>query len=245
VEYPDVRMRVADFVVRLEDGRIVHIELQSGPDPDMPWRMLEYYHAIRRTYKQAPVQFVIYVGKGSNTIKADIEEENLSFHYTVMDMREVSAELLLESDSIGDNLLAVLCEMKDPRAVIRTVVERVNRAPEKQRSDLIAKLMILSELRNLEPVVLEEVERMPITVNLMESEYWRGVLEKARKQGAAEGLAEGLAEGRSELLRCLLEQRFVNLPGWVAERLRTADADTLDRWALRLSNSLSVDDVIH
>jgi len=38
---------------------------------------------------------------------------------------------------------------------------------------------------------------MPITINLLESEYWRGVCE----QGKTEGRTEGESKGRSNLLR--------------------------------------------
>ena len=40
VEYPTVQMRRPDLVVRLTDGRLYHLELQSANDPAMPWRML-------------------------------------------------------------------------------------------------------------------------------------------------------------------------------------------------------------
>jgi len=261
VEFPDVRRRVADLVVRLEDGRIAHFELQSGADSEMPWRMLEYYFLIRKTYKQAPLQFVIYVGNESNPIRSAILEKDLSFSYTVIDLRRVSAEFLLESDLLGDNLLAILCDMKEnAQSVIQTVVERVKRAPEKERSDLITKLMILSELRSLEPDVLREVRRMPITVNLLESEYWRGVYEQGisegrnqgiavgrsegRNEGRSEGLSEGLSEGRNHLLRRQLERRFGPLPAWAMEKLRDANAATLDDWGLRLLDSSSLEEAL-
>ena len=42
VEYPSVRVRRPDLVTRLTDGRLYHLELESRPDADMPWGMLEY-----------------------------------------------------------------------------------------------------------------------------------------------------------------------------------------------------------
>lgn len=55
IEQPSVKMRRADLVVRLKDGRILHVELQSEDEEDMPWRMLEYYPPIRLAYGQAPI----------------------------------------------------------------------------------------------------------------------------------------------------------------------------------------------
>jgi len=61
------------------------------------------------------------VGRESNALKAEILERELDFRYTVMEMRGVSAELLLGSDSLSDNVLAILGDMKDARTVIRTI----------------------------------------------------------------------------------------------------------------------------
>jgi len=54
VEYPSVRLRRPDLAVRLTDGRLYHLELQSTNDATMPWRMLDYYSLLRQHYGQAP-----------------------------------------------------------------------------------------------------------------------------------------------------------------------------------------------
>jgi predicted transposase YdaD len=63
VEYPSVRLRKPDLVVRLAGGGVFHLELQSGPQDDMLWRMLEYYVLIYRQFGQTPAQRVLYVGE--------------------------------------------------------------------------------------------------------------------------------------------------------------------------------------
>ena len=70
VEYPAVRMRRPDLVVRLTDGRLYHLELQSDNDAAMPWRMLEYYGLLYQRYGQQPLQHVLYVGERSMTLAA-------------------------------------------------------------------------------------------------------------------------------------------------------------------------------
>ncbi|NJO18025.1 MAG: hypothetical protein HC877_20545 [Thioploca sp.] len=42
VEYPSVKDRRPDLVVRLTDGRLYHLELQTANDITMPQRMLDY-----------------------------------------------------------------------------------------------------------------------------------------------------------------------------------------------------------
>jgi len=46
-----------------------------------------------------------------------------------------------------------------------------------------------------------------------------------------EGLEEGLEQGERPVLQRLLTRRFGELPGWAAERLENASAETLDTWA--------------
>ena len=81
VEYPTVQMRRPDLVVRLTDGRLYHLELQSTNDPVMPWRMLEYFGLLCQHYGQPPLQQVLYVGEAPLTMPARLEYPTLSFQY--------------------------------------------------------------------------------------------------------------------------------------------------------------------
>ena len=85
VEYPSVRLRRPDLVVRLTDGRLYHLELQSTNDPTMPWRMLDYYSLLRQHHGQAPQQQILYVGEAPLALASHLTETTLSFHYEVID----------------------------------------------------------------------------------------------------------------------------------------------------------------
>ncbi len=61
--------------------------------------------------------------------------------------------------------------------------------------------------------------------------------------GKAEGKAEGEAKGRAALLARLLTRRFGRLPAAIGARLDAAPSDQLDRWAERLLDATSLDDV--
>ncbi len=71
VEYPSVKKRLPDLVLRLDDGGIYHLEIQNAGNSKMPWRMLEYYSLIRQHYNGSLRQQVLYVGLGA-TRKARI-----------------------------------------------------------------------------------------------------------------------------------------------------------------------------
>ncbi len=51
-----------DFVARLEDESILHIEIQSFNYPNIPLRTLRYYLAILERYPNTPIkQLLVYV----------------------------------------------------------------------------------------------------------------------------------------------------------------------------------------
>jgi predicted transposase/invertase (TIGR01784 family) len=67
---------------------------------------------------------------------------------------------------------------------------------------------------------------------------------KGMAAGEAKGMAAGEAKGRAETLLKLFSQRFGELSKDVERRVREADAETLDRWTLRVLDAKSLKDII-
>jgi predicted transposase YdaD len=253
VEHPSVRFRRPDLVLRLVDGRLYHLELQVTNDSEMPWRMLDYYALLTRHFGEPPLQQVLYAGPQAMTLEGGIQQPALQFRYEVSDIREMGADPLLESPSLDDNLLAILCRLDDPRRVLRRILERIGALPGKGQADAVTKLVILSELRGLSALVREEQRRMPIPIDssildhpmiqdlVLEREA--RVKEQGKQEGKAEGKAEGKVEGEAALLHRQLERRFGPLPEWAVSRLRAADSTVLETWGLRLIDAGSLEEV--
>ncbi|MCS7150323.1 MAG: hypothetical protein RMI93_06255, partial [Caldimicrobium sp.] len=53
--FPTTKERKADFVGRLEEGTIVHLEIQSTYDPTLPLRLIELYLRIYERYGAYPL----------------------------------------------------------------------------------------------------------------------------------------------------------------------------------------------
>jgi len=68
-------------------------------------------------------------------------------------------------------------------------------------------------------------------------------LVEGRMEGLVEGRMEGLVEGRAELLLNLLERRFGPMAADTGARVRGASVEQLDRWAERLLDAETLDDV--
>jgi hypothetical protein len=243
VEFPRTRNARADLLGRLEDGRLLHLELQGQNDSEMEWRLLDYYGLIRRQTGESPFQVVLYAGEEPLRMRDRIAERGLRFRYRLVDMREFEAEKLLASESISDNMMAILCRLQDRRDVVRRILARIDRIEGGRREDMLARLLVLSGLRGMEPVVLKESSVMALVIDPMKNSVLRKWYEEAFAKGHTEGHIAGHTAGHIAAIRKVLERRFGPLPGWVLERLASATSDQQERWLMRVLDAASLDDV--
>ncbi|WP_457624686.1 Rpn family recombination-promoting nuclease/putative transposase [Persephonella sp.] len=229
--FPAVKERKADLILQLEDGSIFHLELQTKNDKNMPFRMLEYYTLLKQKYQDKPVkQTVLFVGDGRPNMPNSLQVDNLSFSYQLIDIKTISCEELLKSDSLEDKILAVLCDVKDFEKYIKTLMEELSKLPEKERADYIRKLWITLDYRPKLMIKLNSIleeRKMPLTITeeMLEKNPF---FQKGKQEGLQEGLQKGLQEavvrlhkkGRSpeeisELLDIPLDEikKFLKLKG--------------------------------
>ncbi len=124
-EFQQVQARRADLLGVTSSGGLVHIELQSTHDGDMPLRMAEYAIAAYRQFSQLPTQIVLYVGEAPlrmvNVLRGpDPTDPDFAFRFSLVDFRDLDGGLLLNSDCVEDNVLAILTRLLDRRAVARS-----------------------------------------------------------------------------------------------------------------------------
>ncbi|HEY7390360.1 MAG TPA: DUF4351 domain-containing protein [Bryobacteraceae bacterium] len=233
VELPEVRNTRVDLLGETETGELLHIELQSSNDPRLPLRMAEYCLGVLRLFGRFPRQVLVYVGQASLKMEAELKGPALRYSYRLVDIRELDGERLLESPSVGDNIVAILARLRDPRAAVRRVVDRIARLSHAEREEALARLAILVGLRKLGEVLEEEVARMPITEDIMEHDLFGPRLRKAR--------AEGLQEGELTLLRRQIEKRFGPIPPGMQERLSALSPSQLEDLGERLLDAASLE----
>jgi len=206
---PSTELRV-DFLARLEDESILHMEFQSFNDTNMPWRMLRYYTAIAEKYKTHNIkQLVVYVGNEKLRMKSSLKIKNLVFKYEILDIRQIDCKVLLESPDPMDRLLACLCKVEDEVYLIEKLIKTMEGMNEEERKDYLLKALTLTELRpNLRIRLTEEVKPMPIVVRpediklskkkLRKDVLYRLGLEEGKQIGLEKGKQIGLEEGKKE-----------------------------------------------
>ncbi len=205
--FPSTELRV-DFLARLEDESILHIEFQSFNDPNMPFRMLRYYLAIWERYPTSSIkQLLVYVGNRKLRMKSRLRLRNLSFSYEMIDIRQIDCKVLLESPDPMDRLLACLCKVEDEAYLIEKLMRTMEGMNEEERKDYLLKALTLTELRpNLRIKLTEEVRHMPIVVRpediklpkkkLRKDILYRLGLEEGKHIGFQEGEVIGIEKGK-------------------------------------------------
>lgn len=236
-EFPDARDRRVDTLVRLADGRILHLEWQSVPDAAMPRRMLWYWLVITEAHPGVPLeQVVVQVGKAPR-LADRLDTDSLSFRYRVIDSRDLDPAPLLDSPAVEDNILAILSGRDHLTARIAAILARIARLEKRARRDALTKLLALASARGFVHLVLEEVKVMPLHIDISQDPY----LSELAHRNWAIGKAEGKAEGKALALIGLVERRFGALPPELRRRVLSAEPAAVDDWLNRILDADSLD----
>jgi hypothetical protein len=235
VESPTVSNRRVDLLGELPDRNLVHIELQSRNEKDVPLRMAEYLFGIGRQYGRLPRQIVLYVGEAPLRMKDRVEGPDVSVRFHMVDIRDLDGERLLASGNLGDNVLAVLTRLSEQPKVVRRILERIAAGQPEERDQALAELLILARLRRLSSEVKRETEKMPIMEDIMDHD----VIGPAIRQG----LRQGRVEGQVEMLLSQIEKRFGRIPPAVGQRIAALKPPQLKRAGLRLLDAQRIEDL--
>jgi predicted transposase YdaD len=242
-ELPKFQTTRADLLGTTEDDTLVHVELQSTNDATMAFRMADYALRIYSRFDQFPKQIVLYVGKAPMRMKSlwrEPDSGNPDFHYryTLVDIRDLDANLLLASPHIEDNVLAILTGLQNQAATVRQILERIANLEQPQRRNALAQLLVISKPRDLAKLIQEETRKMPILDDIMDHDVLGPVLRRGREEGRREA-----EEAVRRISRRWLERRFGIVPNWVDARLAALSASELEALNDRLPEVSDVKDL--
>ena len=125
VELPKVQNLRLDLLGETIDDELIHLELQSGNDSTMPLRMAEYCPGIFRLLGRFPRLVLLYVGDAPLRMGTELRGGGLSFHYEIVNIRTLDGDWLLESEEVGDNVIAILARLRDHKEAVRRIVTRL------------------------------------------------------------------------------------------------------------------------
>jgi hypothetical protein len=190
--------------------------------------MAEYCLGVFRLFGRFPQQVLLYVGEEPLRMATELRGGGLSFHYEAVDIRSLDGDRLLESEEVGDNVIAILAHLRDHKEAARKIVARLAGLKPAKRATALEQLLILAGLRRLEETVEREARKMPIHIDILENKV----------------LGREFKRGEVTVLRRQIEKRFGTLPDWVEERLATASTSQLDQWTLRILDAANLEDLL-
>jgi hypothetical protein len=227
VELPKVQNPRVDLLGQTADGGLIHIEIQSTNDDQMPLRMAEYCLAIYRLHGRFARQIVVYVGKRKLAMAAELNGPASHFRYGLVDLRELDNTSLLASHEVSDNVIGLLGRPAGAKA-LRRVLGRIAGMEPDQRVYYLRLLFVIAGLREWEEVLEREAKSVPFMIDIMENK----VLGRERRVGEL------------TLLRRQLDKKFGPVPAWVEERLSKATVPEIEDLALRLLDAATLDDLM-
>jgi predicted transposase/invertase (TIGR01784 family) len=201
--FPKTEERRADFVVELDGGEIFHLEVQTKEDKDMPLRMLKYAILIKELHNQFPKQMVLYLSE-KEIVDEPIATDTLKYNYATKYIKDIDCHILMQSDDINDNILAVLCKIEDFDRFIKKLKERLFALKEHKRKDYMQKLAFLLRLRPNLYAKIEQMDRgdrfMPLILEEKRDPlYQKGMtigIEKGIERGIERGIEKGIKKGQ-------------------------------------------------
>ncbi|MBB3840046.1 hypothetical protein FHS57_004059 [Runella defluvii] len=148
---PDVLKKVTDTK---GDTFVLQIEFQVRDEPEMVYRMLEYYGMLERKYRTPIRQFVIFLGSGNPKMPTELDRERLKFSYPLVSLSTLDYHIFLNSDKPEEIILGILANFKgeNPENALKQILVRIKETTKGDFSlnRYFNQLRVLAQLRNLE-----------------------------------------------------------------------------------------------
>ncbi len=174
----------ADSLIFLESENIVlHIEFQTDPKQDLPYRMLDYAVRLYRHYQHKEIhQVVIYLRKNqSSLVRQRYYQRGKTRHeFEIIRLWETPPESLLKSPGLFP--FAILSQVDNRENILRQINQKIGKLTNKtEQSNLAASTAILAGLV-LNRDIIQKLLRNDI---MKESVIYQDIQAEGRQQGEA------------------------------------------------------------
>ena len=177
----------ADSLIFLQSqDLILHVEFQTQPKADLPFRMADYrLRAYRRFPEQQMHQVVVYL-KPSQSPLVDqncFEIRRLRHEFEIIRLWEQPVESFLEQPGLFP--FAVLAQTQSPETTLRQVAQKIDEIPQQRtQAQISASTYVLAGL-TLKQEFIQTILRRDI---MRESVTYQAILQEGRQEGLQEGL---------------------------------------------------------
>jgi predicted transposase/invertase (TIGR01784 family) len=187
----------ADSVIFLESTEIIlHIEFQTEPNKNIPFRMADYRLRLYRKFPERQIhQVVIYLSPSQSALvhETTFNTGKLNHEFNVIRLWEQPTEIFQQYQGLLP--FATLSQTHNPEDTLRQVAKQIENIADKQvQSNVAASTAIISGIA-LSKEIIQRLLRSDI---MKESVIYQEILREGLVEGLAEGKAKGLAEGKAK-----------------------------------------------
>ncbi len=184
----------ADTLILLQsDDMVLHVEFQTEPKADIPFRMTDYRLRKYRRFPQKRVhQYVIYLKPSDSPLVRETSFilERTRHEFNVIRLWEQPTDVFLNTPGLLP--FAILTQTTDKTETLQQVAEKINQINDTRiQSNISASASILAGLV-LNKELIQRVLRSDI---MRDSVIYQAIEEEARQKGLKEGLKQGLEQG--------------------------------------------------
>lgn len=186
-------IRADALILRQSEQVVLHIEFQTEPKQNIPFRMLDYRMRVYRRFPQKRMrQAVVYLQETRSDLvyQTTFTLEQTRHEFQVIRLWEQSPEPFLQSPGLLP--LAVLSRVDDRAEVLRQVAQAIEQIPEAEaQSNLVASAAILGGLV-LDKALVNQILRSDL---MQESVIYQDILQSGEQKGKREVALNLLNEG--------------------------------------------------
>ena len=209
----------ADTLIFLESEELIlHIEFQTDPKEDIPYRMLDYATRLYRRYPRKPIhQVVIYLRKSDSpkVRQNDYKQGKTSHQFEVIRLWEQPSEPLLKAPGLFP--FAILAQAEKQENLLRQIAQEIEQISDsREQSNLAASTAILAGLVLKKDIIQRLLRKDIMKESVIYQEIW------------SEGLQEGRQEGEANLVLRQLNRRIGDISPELLPNIRSLDLEQLE-----------------
>jgi predicted transposase/invertase (TIGR01784 family) len=241
----------ADSVIFLESkDELLHIEFQTDPKDNIPYRMLDYAVRLYRIYPNKEIrQVVIYLTKSNSPlVRQNIYQRGETHHkFEIIRLWEVPYQTLLQSPGLFP--FAILSQVENRENLLGEIAQKIEEISDsREQSNVAATTAILAGLVLDEDIIQrllkEEIMKESVIYQKIKKEGQLEGLQKGRLEGRLEGKQEGKQEGEVNIVLRLLTRRIGGVSAKLSQQIQSLSIEKLENLGEALLDFNSEEDLV-
>ena len=232
----------ADSLILLEaKDLLLHLEFQTRPDPQIPFRELDYWVRGKRRFPDKKIlQFVIYLKETSSDLvfQDRFEDERTQHEFEVIRLWEQPITNFLEFT--GMLPFAILVNDGDKERLLQDIAQKIDEIPEQKTRQIIGAATYVLAGLVLDKNIIKQILRRDI---MRESVTYQEILEEGRLEGEIKGEIKGRKQALLTIILRLLTRKFGNLPPKLHTRIARLQIPRLESLAEAILDFESIADL--